>query len=86
MGTNPVSAMVVFIDGRPAKNEYRKYKIKTVQGPDDYASMREVIYRRYSRVLKEGLPFPDLILIDGGKGQVDVAKDVLANQLESIFL
>ncbi|MGC2932077.1 excinuclease ABC subunit UvrC [Enterococcus faecalis] len=81
MGTNPVSAMVVFIDGRPAKNEYRKYKIKTVQGPDDYASMREVIYRRYSRVLKEGLPFPDLILIDGGKGQVDVVKDVLANQL-----
>ena len=81
MGTNSVSAMVVFIDGRPAKNEYRKYKIKTVQGPDDYASMREVIYRRYSRVLKEGLPFPDLILIDGGKGQVDVAKDVLANQL-----
>ena len=81
MGTNPVSAMVVFIDGRPAKNEYRKYKIKTVQGPDDYASMREVIYRRYSRVLKEGLPFPDLILIDGGKGQVDFAKDVLANQL-----
>lgn len=81
MGTNPVSAMVVFIDGRPAKNEYRKYKIKTVQGPDDYASMREVIYRRYSRVLKEGLPFPDLVLIDGGKGQVDVAKDVLANQL-----
>ncbi|NSP27170.1 excinuclease ABC subunit UvrC [Enterococcus faecalis] len=81
MGTNPVSAMVVFIDGRPAKNEYRKYKIKTVQGPDDYASMREVIYRRYSRVLKEGLPFPDLILIDGGKGQVDIAKDVLANQL-----
>ncbi|HGS8594435.1 TPA: excinuclease ABC subunit UvrC [Enterococcus faecalis] len=81
MGTNPVSAMVVFIDRRPAKNEYRKYKIKTVQGPDDYASMREVIYRRYSRVLKEGLPFPDLILIDGGKGQVDVAKDVLANQL-----
>ncbi|EMW6227510.1 excinuclease ABC subunit UvrC [Enterococcus faecalis] len=81
MGTNPVSAMVVFIDGRPAKNEYRKYKIKTVQGPDDYASMREVIYRRYSRVLKEGLPFPDLILIDGGKGQVDVAKDALANQL-----
>ena len=81
MGTNPVSAMVVFIDGRPAKNEYRKYKIKTVQGPDDYASMREVIYRRYSRVLKEGLPFPDLILIDGGQGQVDVAKDVLANQL-----
>lgn len=81
MGTDPVSAMVVFIDGKPLKKEYRKYKIKTVKGPDDYASMREVIYRRYSRVLKEGLPFPDLIVIDGGKGQVDVAKDVLANQL-----
>lgn len=80
-GSDPVSAMVVFIDGRPAKNEYRKYKIKTVKGPDDYASMREVIYRRYSRVLKEGLPFPDLIVIDGGKGQVDVARDVLENQL-----
>lgn len=81
MGTDPVSAMVVFIDGKPAKNEYRKYKIRTVKGPDDYASMREVIYRRYSRVLKDNLPFPDLILIDGGKGQVDVARDVLANQL-----
>ena len=81
MGTAPVSAMVVFIDGKPAKNEYRKYKIKTVKGPDDYASMREVIYRRYSRVLKENLPFPDLIIIDGGKGQVDVARDVLENQL-----
>jgi excinuclease ABC subunit C len=80
-GTNPVSAMVVFIDGKPAKREYRKYKIKTVTGPDDYASMREVIYRRYSRVLKEGLPFPDLILIDGGKGQVDAALEVLDNQL-----
>lgn len=81
MGTNPVSAMVVFIDGKPAKNEYRKYKIKTVKGPDDYASMREVIYRRYARVLRESLPFPDLIIIDGGKGQVDVARDVLENQL-----
>jgi excinuclease ABC subunit C len=81
MGTNPVAAMVVFIDGKPARKEYRKYKIKTVKGPDDYASMREVIYRRYSRVLKEGLPFPDLIVIDGGKGQVDAAKEVLVNQL-----
>lgn len=81
MGTNPVSAMVVFIDGKPAKNEYRKYKIKTVIGPDDYASMREVIYRRYARVLKENLPFPDLIIIDGGKGQVDAAREVLDNQL-----
>lgn len=81
MGTNPVAAMVVFIDGKPARKEYRKYKIKTVNGPDDYASMREVIYRRYSREIREGLPLPDLILIDGGKGQVDVAKDVLENQL-----
>ena len=81
MGTNPVAAMVVFIDGKTARKEYRKYKIKTVNGPDDYASMREVIYRRYSRVIREGLPLPDLILIDGGKGQVDVAKDVLENQL-----
>ncbi|HAP6256804.1 TPA: excinuclease ABC subunit UvrC [Enterococcus faecium] len=81
MGTNPVAAMVVFIDGKPARKEYRKYKIKTVNGPDDYASMREVIYRRYSRVIREGLTLPDLILIDGGKGQVDVAKDVLENQL-----
>lgn len=81
MGTNPVAAMVVFIDGKPARKEYRKYKIKTVNGPDDYASMREVIYRRYSRVIREGLPLPDLILIDGGKGQIDVAKDVLENQL-----
>ncbi|MGX7059697.1 excinuclease ABC subunit UvrC [Vagococcus humatus] len=81
MGTSPVSAMVVFIDGKPAKKEYRRYKIKTVVGPDDYASMREVIYRRYSRVLTEDLPLPDLILIDGGKGQVDAALDVLNNQL-----
>jgi excinuclease ABC subunit C len=81
MGTNPVSAMVVFIDGKPAKNEYRKYKIKTVVGPDDYGSMREVIYRRYARALKEHTPLPDLILMDGGKGQVEVARDVLENQL-----
>lgn len=81
MGTDPVSAMVVFIDGKPSRKEYRKYKIKTVTGPDDYASMREVIYRRYSRVLKEGLPLPDLVVIDGGKGQVDIAKEVLENQL-----
>ncbi|MDN6292544.1 MAG: excinuclease ABC subunit UvrC, partial [Tetragenococcus halophilus] len=81
MGTNPVSAMVAFVDGKPAKKDYRKYKIKTVEGPDDYASMREVIYRRYSRVLKEEGILPDLILIDGGKGQVDAAKEVLENQL-----
>lgn len=66
-GTDPVSAMIVFIDGKPAKKEYRKYKIKTVKGPDDYESMREVVRRRYTRVLKEELPLPDLIIIDGGK-------------------
>ncbi|WP_159722654.1 excinuclease ABC subunit UvrC [Enterococcus sp. CSURQ0835] len=81
MGTSPVSALVVFVDGKPAKKEYRKFKIKTVVGPDDYASMKEVIYRRYARVLKENLPLPDLIVIDGGKGQVAAAKDVLDNQL-----
>lgn len=81
MGTSPVAGMVVFVDGKPDRSSYRKYKIKTVEGPDDYASMREVIYRRYSRVLKEQLVPPDLILIDGGKGQVEVARDVLENQL-----
>ncbi|MHC5252129.1 excinuclease ABC subunit UvrC [Listeria kieliensis] len=80
-GTDPVSAMVTFLDGKPNKNDYRKYKIKTVAGPDDYATMREVVRRRYWRVLKEGLPLPDLILIDGGKGQIDSAKDVLENEL-----
>ncbi|WEG73443.1 excinuclease ABC subunit UvrC [Vagococcus intermedius] len=81
MGTNPVSAMVVFENGKPCKSDYRKYKIKTVMGPDDYGSMREVIYRRYARLLKEESDLPDLIIIDGGKGQVEVARDVLENQL-----
>ncbi|MBP2002095.1 excinuclease ABC subunit C [Paenibacillus shirakamiensis] len=80
-GTNPVSAMVVFIDGKPDKKEYRKYKVKTVQGPDDYETMREVVRRRYERVLKEGLPLPDLIVVDGGKGQISAASDVLENEL-----
>lgn len=80
-GTSPVSAMVVFVDGKPSKKDYRKFKIKTVVGPDDYASMREVIYRRYSRVLKDGLTPPDLIIIDGGQGQVKVARDVIVNKL-----
>jgi excinuclease ABC subunit C len=80
-GTDPVSAMIVFIDGKPAKKEYRKYKIKTVQGPDDYESMREVVRRRYTRVLKEELPLPDLIIIDGGKGHLAAAQDVLENEL-----
>lgn len=80
-GSDPVSALVVFIDGKPEKREYRKYKIKTVQGPDDYESMREVVRRRYSRVLKEGLPLPDLIIIDGGKGHVEAVRDILENEL-----
>jgi excinuclease ABC subunit C len=80
-GTNPVSAMVVFIDGKPEKREYRKYKIKTVVGPDDYESMREVVRRRYTRVLQENLPLPDLIIIDGGKGHIESVRDVLENEL-----
>ncbi|MFY0546378.1 excinuclease ABC subunit UvrC [Brevibacillus sp. H7] len=80
-GTEPVSAMVVFTDGRPDKKEYRKFKIQSVQGPDDYGSMREVIRRRYTRLLKENLPMPDLIVIDGGKGQISAAMDVLENEL-----
>lgn len=73
--------MIVFIDGKPYKKEYRKYKIKTVTGPDDYGSMREVVRRRYTRVLRENLPLPDLIIIDGGKGQINAARDVIENEL-----
>ncbi|WP_059171586.1 excinuclease ABC subunit UvrC [Bacillus sp. FJAT-27445] len=80
-GTDPVSAMVVFMDGKPYKKEYRKYKIKSVKGPDDYESMREVARRRYSRALKEELPLPDMIIIDGGKGHVEAVRDVLENEL-----
>ena len=81
MGTSPVSAMVVFVNGKPSKKDYRKYKIKTVVGPDDYASMREVIRRRYGRVQREALTPPDLIVIDGGQGQVNIAKQVIQDEL-----
>lgn len=81
MGTSPVSAMVVFVNGKPSKKDYRKYKVKTVVGPDDYASMREVIRRRYSRVMRDGLTPPDLIVIDGGQGQVNIAKQVIQEEL-----
>ncbi len=80
-GTDPVSAMVVYLDGKPARKEYRKYKVKTVEGADDYSTMREVIRRRYTRVLQEELPLPDLIVIDGGKGQLSAAVDILENEL-----
>lgn len=72
-GTNSVASCVVFIDGKPAKREYRKFHVKTVEGPNDFASMEEIIYRRYSRILNEGLELPDLIVIDGGKGQLHSA-------------
>ena len=98
-GTNTVASMVSFFDGKPKKNEYRKYNIKTVEGIDDFASIREVVFRRYSRVKKEGLGFPDLILIDGGKGQLSMAVSALrelgleyitvigiAKRLEEVFV
>ncbi len=72
-GTDPVSSMVCFVDGRPRRSEYRKYKVRTVEGPDDFATMAEAVTRRYSRVMSEGLALPDLIVIDGGKGQVSAA-------------
>ncbi len=98
-GTETVASLVCFIDGKPAKREYRKYQIKTVKGIDDFASMKEVIHRRYTRVKAEGLPEADLILIDGGKGQLSAAVAVLerlglshipilglAKRLEEVFL
>ncbi|MCG2420115.1 excinuclease ABC subunit UvrC [Aequorivita sp. F47161] len=69
-GTNPVAACVVFKNGKPSKKDYRKFNIKTVEGPDDFASMEEVVYRRYKRLLEEEQPLPQLIIIDGGKGQL----------------
>jgi excinuclease ABC subunit C len=97
-GTNPVSSCVVFKGGKPAKKEYRHFSIKTVEGPDDFASMREVVKRRYLRLISEDKPLPDLIVIDGGKGQLNAAYQVLvelninnipiigiAKRLEEIF-
>jgi len=72
-GTNPVAACVVFKNGKPAKKEYRHFNIKTVEGPDDYASMTEVVYRRYKRLIDEEKPLPQLVVIDGGKGQLAAA-------------
>ena len=80
-GADAVSAMITFIDGKPSKKDYRKYKTQNGSKPDDYAAMREVIRRRYSRVLKDGLPLPDLIVIDGGKGQMESAREILEDEL-----
>jgi excinuclease ABC subunit C len=98
-GTDPVASMVVFVDGKPRKSEYRKYRIRSVEGPDDFASMREVVRRRLTRLQEEQQPLPDLIVIDGGKGQLSSAVDVLrdldlpgqpviglAKKLEEVFL
>ena len=98
-GSDAVASMVVFADGKPKKSLYRKFIIKTVEGPDDFASMREIIHRRYSRVMEEKLPFPDLIMVDGGKGQLSSAIETLdelgiksyeiiglAKRLEEVFL
>ena len=76
-GTTPVASMVRFVDGKPDKKGYRHFNIKTVTGPDDFASMKEIVTRRYSRLLEEALPLPDLILIDGGKGQLSSACEAL---------
>ncbi|OHT46740.1 excinuclease ABC subunit UvrC [Flavobacterium tructae] len=72
-GTNPVAACVVFKDGKPSKKDYRHFNVKTVEGPDDFASMTEIVYRRYKRLLDENEPLPQLIIIDGGKGQLSAA-------------
>lgn len=80
-GTDAVSAMVVFVDGRAYKKDYRKYKTKTAAKHDDYGAMREVVRRRYTRVLKDRLPLPDLIIIDGGKGQIEAAREIIEDEL-----
>ncbi len=80
-GSSPVAACVVFRKGKPSKQEYRKYHIKTVVGPDDYASMQEVVYRRYKRMLEEESPLPDLIITDGGKGQMESVRQVIQDEL-----
>ena len=72
---------MLFVDGRAYKKEYRKYKTRTAAKHDDYGAMREVVRRRYTRVLKENLPLPDLIIIDGGKGQIEAAREVIEDEL-----
>jgi excinuclease ABC subunit C len=99
-GSDPVASMVCFVDGQPRKSEYKRFKIRTVVGPDDFASMKEILTRRYSRLIREGGQIPDLIIVDGGKGQlssaVEALKDIeffgqcdlvgLAKRLEEVFI
>ena len=80
-GTNAVAGCVVFKGMKPSKKDYRKYNIKTVEGPDDYASMQEVVSRRYTRMMEENTPLPDLIITDGGKGQMEVVREVVEDEL-----
>lgn len=80
-GTDAVAGCVVFKGLKPSKKDYKRYNIKTVEGPDDYASMQEVVRRRYSRMLEEGTPLPDLIITDGGKGQMEVVREVIQDEL-----
>ena len=80
-GTDAVAACVVFRMGKPSKKDYRKYIIKTVEGPDDYASMQEVVHRRYSRLMGEESTLPDLIITDGGRGQMEVVRQVIVDEL-----
>ena len=81
-GSDAVAACVVFKKGKPSKKDYRKYTIKTVVGPDDYASMKEVVRRRYSRMIEEGAELPDLIIADGGIGQMEVIRQVTEEELK----
>jgi excinuclease ABC subunit C len=99
-GTDAVASMVSFVDAKPRKNEYKRFHIKTVEGPDDFASMKEILTRRYSPVIKQGVHIPDLIVVDGGKGQlssaVEALKEIgfygeceiigLAKRLEEVFV
>ena len=81
-GTDAVAGCVVFRKCKPSKKDYRKYNIKTVEGPDDYASMQEVVRRRYNRMIQEGTPLPDLIITDGGRGQMEVVRAVIEDELK----
>ena len=76
-GSDPVAGCVVFVKGKPSKKDYRKYNIKSVEGPDDYASMKEVVWRRYKRAVEENTPLPDLLITDGGKGQMSAVKEIV---------